>query len=99
MNQRQQNLRYAAARAFMESLDQLQETLQPVDSQPLPPAPPANENHKCADAPLDDQFDLNSFEQAVADIEQFIQKRQAEEGEWGVGSREWGVGNLCHDRH
>jgi hypothetical protein len=75
MNQRQQSLRYAATRAFMESLDQLQETLQPAD-QSVPPTPPENSSHRNADAPLADQFDLNSLEQAVADIEQFMQKRQ-----------------------
>ena len=78
MNQRQQNVRYAAARAFIESLDQLQETLQPVDIQPALPAVPENDNQNRADASLADPFDLNSFEQAVADIEQFIQKRQQE---------------------
>lgn len=83
MNQRQQNLRYAAARAFIESLDQLQETLQPVDP-PVPPPVPETDNHRHADTSLADQFDLNSFEQAVADIEEFIQKRQQD----GEGSRE-----------
>ena len=75
MSQRQQNLRYAATRAFMESLDQLQETLQPAD-RPIPPTAPENDNHSPADASLADPFDLSSLEQAVADIEQFMQKRR-----------------------
>ncbi|PSB25994.1 hypothetical protein [Stenomitos frigidus] len=79
MNQRQQNLRYAAARAFIESLDQLQETLQPADEVVSPMAPEHN-NPSSTNASVEDQFDLNSLEQAVADIEQFIQKRQ-EDGE------------------
>ncbi|MBW4580208.1 MAG: hypothetical protein KME42_11620 [Tildeniella nuda ZEHNDER 1965/U140] len=83
MNQRQQNLRYAAARAFIESLDQLQETLQPAD-QTLPPPLPEPNQQRNINASLTEQFDLNSFEQAVADIEEFIQKRQQD----GEGSRE-----------
>ncbi|MBW4469635.1 MAG: hypothetical protein KME45_04445 [Stenomitos rutilans HA7619-LM2] len=76
MNQRQQNLRYAAARAFIESLDQLQETLQPSEAQPLAPIAPEKDNYKSAKISPSDPFDLSSFEQAVADIEEFIQKRQ-----------------------
>ena len=74
MNQRQQNLRYAATKAFMESLDQLQETLQPVD-QPVPLEAPEKDSDRNADASINDQFDLSSLEQAVADIEQFMQRR------------------------
>lgn len=79
MNQRQQNLRYAAARAFMESLDQLQETLQPSEAQPTPTAP-EQVDHRRGDAASSDPFDLSSFEQAVADIEAFIQQKQGGEG-------------------
>ncbi|MBW4692497.1 MAG: hypothetical protein KME27_12110 [Lyngbya sp. HA4199-MV5] len=82
MNQRQQNLRYAAARAFIESLDQLQETLQPSEAQPVAPTAPEKGSHRAETSPAD-PFDLNSFEQAVADIEEFIQKRQ--QGGEGVG--------------
>lgn len=68
MDQCQQELRRAAAKAFRESLDQLEETFQPAQ-------PPANSVRK---QPQSDSpaacFDMESFEQAVADIEQFIQQ-------------------------
>lgn len=64
----QRELRRAAAKAFMESLDKLQETLsapeaETVKSQPVTAAP----------AMPDDQ--LEEFEQAVADIERFMQSK------------------------
>lgn len=72
MNQHQQELRRAAAKAFIESLDQLHESLQTSDSsanQPQNnPSPSSNSN-----AP---KFDLSSFEQAVADIEEFIGRQK-----------------------
>lgn len=86
MNQRQQNLRYAAARAFIESLDQLQETLQPSEAQPVVPTAAGKDPHRRADTSPADPFDLSSFEQAVADIEAFIQTRQQKEE--GVGDGE-----------
>ncbi|XGV98911.1 MAG: hypothetical protein ACAF41_08205 [Leptolyngbya sp. BL-A-14] len=82
MNQRQQNLRYAAARAFMESLDQLQETLQASETQPVvTPEPQQGTQRPETSSPADPSFDLQSFEQAVADIEAFIQKRHGDESE------------------
>lgn len=80
MNQRQQNLRYAAARAFMESLDQLQETLQPSEAQSVNALDPEQENKRSdTPSPAGSSFDLQSFEQAVADIEEFIQKQHDDE--------------------
>ena len=90
MNQRQQNLRYAAARAFIESLDQLQETLQPSEAQPVAPTAPEKANYRKPEVAPSDLFDLSSFEQAVADIEEFIQKRQ--QGEESVEHGESEVG-------
>lgn len=86
MNQRQQNLRYAAARAFIESLDQLQETLQPSEAQPVTSTAPEQPTYTPVETPPSDPFDLSSFEQAVADIEAFIQTRQ--QGGEDVGNRE-----------
>lgn len=74
MNQRQHNPRYAADRAFIESLNQLQKTLQPTEPPAVQPMPPANGSNDGAPDP----FDLSNFEQAVADIEAFIQTRQQE---------------------
>ncbi len=80
MDHHQHNPRYAAARAFMESLDQLQDTLQPADSQSVPPPVlPTDSQPSQADVSASDQFDLSSFEQAVADIEQFMQTRQEDQ--------------------
>lgn len=72
MDQHQQELRQAAARAFVQSLDQLQETLQTSDEQSIPvehSQPDRAESRSF-------QFDLNSLEQAVADIEQFMEQQQ-----------------------
>ena len=77
MNQQQRNLRHAAAEAFIESLDQLQQTLQSTDSQTALPPRSAPVKRPEPTPPASAQFDLGSFEQAVADIEQFIQANQA----------------------
>lgn len=77
MNQQQRNLRHAAAEAFIESLDQLQQTLLPADSQPVLPTRPTPRKRPEPVTNASAQFDLGSFEQAVADIEQFIQANQA----------------------
>lgn len=72
MDQCQRELRRAAARAFMESLDQLHETLQPA-AEPTPPP----QRTPIPDPPASAAaIDLDSLEQAVEDIEQFIQQRQ-----------------------
>lgn len=73
MDQQQQKLRSAATRAFMESLDHLEQALQETASMPeTPAAPPKQIQPPSPDA----EFDLSSFEQAAADIEQFMQARQ-----------------------
>lgn len=75
MDQRQQQLRHAAAKAFIESLDQLHETLQTADRQPV-----QLQKHTASEPdtrPLD-KFDLSSFEQAAADIEQFMERMRDE---------------------
>ncbi|WP_421654945.1 hypothetical protein [Leptothermofonsia sp. ETS-13] len=80
MNQRQRELRRAAARAFMESLDQLHNTLQSPETQPAQPEPDTAQPKGLKATPLL-QFDLNTFEQAVADIEAFIENQKQGEGE------------------
>jgi hypothetical protein len=79
MEQQQNDLRRAAAQAFAESLDQLQKTLQadgrpPVAAiaQPENPAPAPSSN-AAPTRPV-----LAEWEAAVADIEQFIETRQAD---------------------
>jgi len=76
MNQRQQDPRDAANRAFAESLNQLQKTLQSADTKAVQPIEPDHNNPDSANSA---SFDLSSFEQAVADIEAFMDTRQQPE--------------------
>jgi hypothetical protein len=72
----QRELRHAAAKAFIESLEHLQQTLEPLEDSSAAPAPCPRNNHAVdlsTQAPA--QFDLEALEDAIADIEQFIQKR------------------------
>ncbi|XHX78607.1 MAG: hypothetical protein RBJ76_01345 [Stenomitos frigidus ULC029] len=73
MNQRQHDPRYAANRAFAESLNQLQKTLQSTDAKAVQSLKP---DHNEPDSANSTSFDLSSFEQAVADIEAFMETRQ-----------------------
>lgn len=72
MSQQERELRRAAAQAFMESLDQLQQTLEPSESPPKP----AYSSQRTVKSPSIWAFDLNSFEDAIADIDQFIEQSQ-----------------------
>jgi hypothetical protein len=74
MNQPQRNLRRAAAQAFMESLEQLQTAIQDSENPRKRLTPPSAKDSDSPD-PASEQFDLQSFEQAVADIEEFIEKK------------------------
>ena len=82
MESNQRNLRRAAAQAFMESLDKLQETLAVEASSASESDGNLTTDHRPADesATVSNQpasaFDLASLEQAVADIEQFIQAQE-----------------------
>lgn len=78
MDQNQRELRRAASEAFMESLEQLQETLKPNDYLPAELSKTgsrsSSENgHSNHTSP---SFDLTLFEQAAADIEQFLQNEK-----------------------
>jgi hypothetical protein len=75
-NQHQQELRRAAAKAFMRSLDELHDSLQKSDSKVVQP-PRTNGNEPNSSTSL--HFDLNTFEQAVADIEEFIERQKEKE--------------------
>jgi ABC-type uncharacterized transport system involved in gliding motility auxiliary subunit len=68
MGQQQRELRRAANRAFLESLDQLQATLHSSDSR----IDPLLNESIAAERPID----LNILEQAVTDIDEFMQRRQ-----------------------
>ena len=83
--------RHAAARAFIESLAQLEQTFEPVESEPIESEPvesekqlPPQKSSETADAsdhstPESAQFSLSSFEDAIADLEQFIQSNRSSE--------------------
>ncbi|MEB3338339.1 MAG: hypothetical protein VKJ46_12810 [Leptolyngbyaceae bacterium] len=90
MDQHQRELRHAAAQAFLESLDKLQETLNSADQPPEDPKPKpspesANRSHApnhttrtLSPLPKRDRassvaFDLAALEDAVADIERYMQ--------------------------
>ncbi|MDX2216485.1 MAG: hypothetical protein SFY66_24695 [Oculatellaceae cyanobacterium bins.114] len=77
MNQSQQDLRRAAAKAFMESLDQLgmslsssEEVAPEVKTAPAPKPTSASQ-----------AMSVEELEAAVADIEQFIQEIQKQSDE------------------
>ncbi len=81
MEQHQNELRRAAARAFAESLDQLQKTLQAdgkppttAQTQPEKAAPVSNSNSNSTPT----RPALADWEAAVADIEQFIEARRSD---------------------
>jgi hypothetical protein len=79
MDLHQRELRRAAAEAFIESLDKLQETLCSAENQPNPPAPeaiaqPPAKAPEPSKPPI--EINLDTLEQAVADIEQFMQAKE-----------------------
>lgn len=76
MDLQQQDARRAAAKAFIESLDKLQETLCSNAGQAAVPKPKAVE--KVANVLSEDSIEINldTLEQAVADIEQFMQTKE-----------------------
>lgn len=70
-----QNLRRIAAQAFFESIEQLQDSLNelPVNDAKTPQQPgKANSAKKAEKA-----FDLAELEQAVADIEQYLESKKS----------------------
>ncbi|MDX2244113.1 MAG: hypothetical protein NW224_25840 [Leptolyngbyaceae cyanobacterium bins.302] len=82
MNQ-QQDARRAAAQAFYESLEQLQQTLESAETTAAPPPVSNHTVHsraKTAETEADlTNFDLNVWAEAIADIDQFIQAKNAPE--------------------
>ncbi len=75
MDLQQQNARRAAARAFIESLDELQEALCSEAGQATP-EPEVVEAVINPPPKTSVEINLDLLEQAVADIEQFIQTKQ-----------------------
>ena len=77
MHEHPQNLRISAARAFMESLDQLQNILE-QESQTTEPEFQLDDSDL-----LTSETDLTVWEEAAADIEQFFSETQRS-GEGGL---------------
>ncbi|MEX0272545.1 hypothetical protein AB3R30_25870 [Leptolyngbyaceae cyanobacterium UHCC 1019] len=78
--------RQAAAQAFMESLAQLEQTFEPAESKPaksvgesLPQNSPAMPDTSKQATQETTQVSLSSFEDAIADLEQFIQSNRSSE--------------------
>ncbi|HEY9639884.1 MAG TPA: hypothetical protein V6C57_05340 [Coleofasciculaceae cyanobacterium] len=70
MDQNQRDLRRAAAQSFLQSLGQLEETLQPSEAAVEPSDhAPASPQQTASPSSLD----ITALEAAAADIEQFIQ--------------------------
>jgi hypothetical protein len=80
--------RQAATQAFMESLAQLEQTFEPIEPKPAEsveklPSQTASAIPDASEPSTQDpsnqdsvQFSLSSFEDAIADLEQFIQSEQ-----------------------
>lgn len=75
--QDQHSYRRAAAEAFFDSLDQLQEALEVPDF-PCANFEPPSEIEEAEKARSGKTFSLAELEQAVADIEEFFQAQQLE---------------------
>lgn len=76
MDQNQNSYRRAAAKAFFDSLDQLQETLDVADLPTAKPQPPAAKpNPSKPEKTSRSTFTLADLEEAAADIEQFMQAK------------------------
>jgi len=73
-------LRQAATKAFHQSLDQLQETFEAEETNhPTTKETATNHPAKPVKPPQKPaaRFDMKSFEQAVADIDQFFERQQS----------------------
>jgi hypothetical protein len=70
----QKELRHAAAKAFIESLEHLQHTLDPLEQASVPEVA-CPERKQMLEIPVESPagFDLDALEDAIADIEQYIQ--------------------------
>lgn len=72
MNQ-QQEARRAAAQAFFESLEHLQQSLESADNAPQEPTTSANHPPESPGSEAT-AISMNAWEEAIADIDQFMQE-------------------------
>lgn len=79
MNQEEQHLRLSAQKEFLNSLDQLQETLLTGESEMPKSQTPRQDArttiHRQTPAPAPAPLDAGALEAAVADIEEFIKSQ------------------------
>ena len=80
MESNQHAMRRAAAEAFIESLNKLQETLIAEENHVAPLVINSPVSNTARPQPPSPAFDLASLEQAVEDIEQFIQAKEELQG-------------------
>ena len=88
MDDPQKNLRLAAAKAFMESLEELENIL--AQDRPSSKSPSPKPTDRLPEAPID----LSLLEEAAADLALFFGEEELwEEGEGGEG----GVGRMVEE--
>ena len=73
----QKDLRRASAQSFFESLDELFDSIESNSSQPAPPKspPPQAKSSSPPKKARPAKINLSDFEDAIADLEQFIQSK------------------------
>ncbi|MGL5063856.1 MAG: hypothetical protein ACRC62_28040 [Microcoleus sp.] len=73
----QKDLRRASAQAFFESLDQLFDSIESNNNQPAQakPQPPQPQSPTPPQKPKPAKINLSDFEDAIADLEQFIKHK------------------------
>lgn len=73
----QKDLRRASAQSFFESLDELFDSIESNTSQPAQPKspPPQAKSSSAAKKARPAKINLSDFEDAIADLEQFIQNK------------------------
>jgi hypothetical protein len=77
MDQQQRKLRQAAAREFMESLEQLEQTLLSSQDKPSPGAASAARSNPGKSDRDSTIFSPEALEEAAADLEQFMDEQDA----------------------
>ncbi|UZQ54453.1 hypothetical protein OOK60_18625 [Trichothermofontia sichuanensis B231] len=79
MNQQSRDLRREANRAFLESLQALAgDTMAPASPAPLSPVcyPTAEQSPRCLERESSLGFNPSELEQAIADIDQYLQQQR-----------------------
>lgn len=76
---KQQNVRRHAAEHFFNSFEQqLLETFQESESEPTTPTPPHSHSQKRAESSSSESIDLSALEDAIADIDQYLENQSSQ---------------------